>query len=239
MKKSRKWEFVHLQSVNSTNDFLDHYDGDCPIFAMADEQKKGKGRLDREWSSPKGGLYLSYCISDMKAPENLGWIPLFTGLCALDVLKKTGVDVSLKWPNDLMVNGLKIGGILSHADLRGEKVRKVVVGTGINVNNDPPVEGSTSVAAVTGKEQSVQDLADEFMDSVKALFRGFDENLEKMKERYAENCSTLGRRVSVSTPTGFVRGEAKGVGPQGGLIVETDEGERTVLAGDCLHVKPE
>ncbi|HEQ79321.1 MAG TPA: biotin--[acetyl-CoA-carboxylase] ligase, partial [Euryarchaeota archaeon] len=185
--------------------------------------------------SLKGGLYASYAIFDPVPPHMSGWIPLATGLAALETLEDFSIGARLKWPNDILVDGLKIGGILSHGVKRGEK-RCYVVGTGINVNNDAPLKTAVSMKDVLEKEPDLDEVTTSFVNHVVETLSSMKEEASVIYNKYRDSCSTINRQVEVNTSQGLVEGTAVGINDDGALVVDSNGNKKIILAGDCLHV---
>ena len=218
---------------------------------VAEEQTAGRGRLERRWSAPaRSGIFLSMLLRPDGVPkQRWGWLPLLVGVSAASALSQvSGVEVRLKWPNDLLVEvggeERKLGGIL--AELAGDAV---VVGIGLNVSlreDELPVPAAGSLAlagaAVTDRETLLRALLRTF-DELYADWAGAagDPEASGLRVAYAAQCATLGRSVRVELPGGReLLGEAVAVDGDGRLVVRDGAGEeRAVGAGDVLHVRPQ
>ena len=218
---------------------------------VAEEQTAGRGRLERRWSAPaRSGIFLSMLLRPDGVPkQRWGWLPLLVGVSAASALSQvSGVEVRLKWPNDLLVGiggeERKLGGIL--AELAGDAV---VVGIGLNVSlreDELPVPAAGSLAlagaAVTDRETLLRALLRTF-DELYADWAGAagDPEASGLRVAYAAQCATLGRSVRVELPGGReLLGEAVAVDGDGRLVVRDGAGEeRAVGAGDVLHVRPQ
>ncbi|MFC1404318.1 MULTISPECIES: biotin--[acetyl-CoA-carboxylase] ligase [Streptacidiphilus] len=218
---------------------------------VAEEQTAGRGRLERRWSAPaRSGIFLSMLLRPDGVPKpRWGWLPLLVGVSAASALSQVaGVEVRLKWPNDLLVDvggeERKLGGIL--AELAGDAV---VVGIGLNVSlreEELPVPAAGSLAlagaAVTDRETLLRALLRTF-DELYADWAGAagDPEASGLRAAYAAQCATLGRSVRVELPGGReLLGEAVAVDGDGRLVVRDGAGEeRAVGAGDVLHVRPQ
>ncbi|MFF3598912.1 biotin--[acetyl-CoA-carboxylase] ligase [Kitasatospora indigofera] len=218
---------------------------------IAEEQRAGRGRLERTWTAPaRSGIFLSVLLRPTAVPvERYGWLPILVGVAAASTLGRVAeVDVSLKWPNDLQVTidgtERKIGGILT--ELGGGAV---VAGLGINVSlraDELPVPAAASLllagAAVTERDTLLRALLREFAD----LYREWtaaagDPQASGLLPAYTDRCATLGRAVRVQLPGGReLVGEAVAIDGDGRLVVRTADGTRQpVAAGDVVHVRPE
>ncbi|MFE6227331.1 biotin--[acetyl-CoA-carboxylase] ligase [Streptomyces sp. NPDC057854] len=240
-----------VAATGSTNTDLAARAAELPEGAVlvAEEQTSGRGRLDRTWSAPaRSGLFVSVLLKPDVPAHRLGWLPLLTGVAAATGLAKAGgVDVSLKWPNDLLVTvggeERKAGGIL--AERAGGD--GVVVGLGLNVTlrEDElpvPTAGSLLLAGAVSTDRDtllravLRSLADRYGAWTRA---GGDPAASGIQAAYAAGCSTLGRRVRADLPgERMLEGEAVALDGDGRLIVATEGGgTEAVGAGDIVHLR--
>ena len=211
---------------------------------VADEQTAGRGRLGRSWvSAPGTGLWCSVLVR-MAPAAGSGLLPLLAGVAVVEAVRRHGVEASLKWPNDVVVDGpaldggpgpRKLAGILSESD--GDDA--VVIGIGVNVSQDEqglPVPAATSLAlegAPVARGDLLVDILTVLHSAVSDLRR---EGGALAMDAYRERCLTIGRDVSVVLPTGeTLVGRAVGVGDDGQLHVRTAEKTVSVAAGDVIH----
>jgi BirA family biotin operon repressor/biotin-[acetyl-CoA-carboxylase] ligase len=217
-------------------------DGAADVVVLADEQTGGRGRLQRAWASPSGGVWLSVLLRPALPPASVPLLTLAAGVATVRAVEPAGVEPRLKWPNDVLVaapdgseDELKIAGILTEMAGEADRTEWVVVGIGVNANVDPESlpPGATSLRELVGdaeRRSVVQRLLREF-DSL----RGAPDAVLPAWRRVS---STLGRRVRVTAASGDVVGEATDVEFPGRLVVETDDGPVRVHAGDCEHLRP-
>ncbi|MFI9120239.1 biotin--[acetyl-CoA-carboxylase] ligase [Streptomyces bikiniensis] len=240
-----------VPTTGSTNTDLAARAGDLPEGAVlvAEEQTSGRGRLDRTWTAPaRSGIFVSVLLKPDVPAHRWGWLPLLTGVAAATGLAKAaGVDMSLKWPNDLLVSVAgeerKAGGILAErAGADG-----VVVGLGLNVTlreDELPVPGAGSLllagAVSTDRDtllrSVLRSLAQWYGEWVRA---GGDPAASGLQEAYAAGCATLGRRIRAELPgERTLEGEAVALDGDGRLVVATEGGgTEAVGAGDIVHVR--
>ncbi|TAM71894.1 MAG: biotin--[acetyl-CoA-carboxylase] ligase [Microbacteriaceae bacterium] len=220
---------------------------------VTDDQRSGRGRLGRTWSAPAG---TSLAVSVLLRPEaaadaagsglsvdSLGWIPLLAGLAMTRAVRGLGVDATLKWPNDVMVDGKKLCGILSEL-LPG--ATGVVVGAGLNVSigsDQLPVDTATSLALSGVVDPDPDAALAAYLTHLQTLYRGFvaaggDAEASGLRRDVASVCDTVGRAVRVQLPTGEpLLGTAIGLDELGRLIVDTGGSPRVVAAGDVTHLR--
>ncbi|WP_255195506.1 biotin--[acetyl-CoA-carboxylase] ligase [Halorarius litoreus] len=209
------------------------------VVVVAAHQTGGRGRLDREWSSPEGGIYASLVIRPDVPPASAPAYTLAAAVAVAETAREFGVDARIKWPNDVLVateeGEKKLCGILTEMEGEADRVSWVVVGIGINVNvaaADLP-ETATSVQEQAG---AVERRA--FLQAVVERFDDLRDDLDAVLPAWRELASTLGRDVRVETPGGVVEGIATDVEFPGTLLVETDDGTQRVTTGDCEHLRP-
>ncbi len=208
---------------------------------VAEEQSAGRGRTGREWvSPPRAGLLFSVLLRPAGVPaQRRGWLPLLTGTAVASALRRTaGVEARLKWPNDVLVHGKKVAGILTE-----QTGGAMVAGTGINVSTLPselPPGPATSLA-VAGAACTERDrVLVAVLRELERRYRRWLENPRDLRLRsaYRDCCDTLGREVRVELPGGRVlAGRAVDIDDLGRLVVRTASGETAVSAGDVIHVR--
>ena len=212
---------------------------------VTDDQRAGRGRLDRTWTAPAGtALAVSVVVDAGRIPmEMRGWIPLAAGAAmtrAIDArLVGHGPSAQLKWPNDVLVDGGKICGILAEA-VPGS-LDTVVIGSGINTRMtraDLPVSTATSFAAM-GVEVDDDRLLADYVEALAWFLAALSGGDAARVHRDVEKlCSTVGRDVSVSLPDGTtVQGRAERLDAEGRLVVASGTIETVVAAGDVVHVR--
>ena len=188
---------------------------------VADQQTAGRGRFGRTWISPRGGLYATMILS----ADPL--ISLKAGLAVVRSLRSVGINAGLKWPNDVLVEGRKIAGVLVEKD--GEHV---LVGIGLNLTL-APLDTATCVALysdMTNRDEWAQTIA-------RTLTEMSSGDLDLGEYRSA--CLTLGCTVLIDSAVADppVQGTAVDVDENGALVVQTRGGERSVSSGECLHLR--
>lgn len=225
---------------------------------LAEYQASGRGRLGRTWTAPpRTQVVVSVLLRPGSvSPTLFGWLPLVTGLAIRDGLVAAGgVDATLKWPNDVLVDGGKIAGILSEmttVPAEGDfelRLPALVVGVGINVTltrEQLPVPHATSLALSGGTTdrdvvaRAVLEALAHRHEQWRRCERGSGSTIsDELMAEYSAACSTVGAEVRVELPGDVVRtGRAARVDREGRLVVVTPDGELSVAAGDVTHVRP-
>ena len=211
-------------------------EGRSDVVVLADEQTGGRGRLDRAWTSPSGGIWLSILFRPEVPPATVPLFTLAAAVATARAARAAGVDATIKWPNDVLVDGDKLAGILTEMEGEADRVSWVVVGVGVNANVDPAVlsrEDATSLRSELGASVDRRAFTQRLLESVDALRTDRDDILPAWRDLSA----TLGREVRVETPGGTVHGTAVDVRHPGALLVETADGTEVVTAGDCEHLR--
>jgi BirA family biotin operon repressor/biotin-[acetyl-CoA-carboxylase] ligase len=218
--------------------------GATDVLVVAGEQTGGRGRLDRHWSSPPGGVYASLLRRPDLPPAHAPVFTLAAAVAVTRACREAGVDAVIKWPNDVLAAGSerKLAGVLTEMEGEADRISWLIVGIGANVDvaaADLP-ERATSVRAEAGDpaSQGSRPVADRrrFCQRLVGVVHALDP--DEVLPAWREYATTLGRRVRVDTPGGVIEGEAVDVTFPGALVVRTDDGERTVHAGDCEHLRP-
>lgn len=148
------------------------------------------------------------------------------------------MNAAVKWPNDILVDGKKLSGMLSEMEVEAEMVSFITVGIGINVNNDPTVfePNACTLQQLLGKPVSRKELLDRFLDELQTGFDASDGNLENTISEWKKLNCTLGRRVSVVTPLETSTGIALDIDSTGALVLELADGShKKILYGDCMN----
>jgi BirA family biotin operon repressor/biotin-[acetyl-CoA-carboxylase] ligase len=235
------FEVEYHEALPSTNDRARELadDGAGDVVVVAGEQTGGRGRLDREWSSPPGGIWLSLVVRPDLPPAHVPLLTLAAAVAVTTAAREAGVDAGIKWPNDVLVAAdseeRKLSGVLTEMEGEADRVEWVVVGVGVNADVDAAdlPEGATSLREQVDevdRRAFVQRLLETFDD-----MRGAP---GEILAAWTDDALTLGRRVRVETPGRTLEGEALRVEHPGTLVVDTDEGEVRVHAGDCEHLRP-
>lgn len=235
-------QWRQVESTGSTNADLvtaANADPDLPHLTvlLTRDQRAGRGRLDRVWQAPAGAaLAVSVLVRVADVPADArGWIPLVAGAVMATAVRAQlpGHDTGLKWPNDVLVDGRKICGILAEATAG---LDAVVIGSGINTAMTAaqlPVPTATSFAAL-GIDGDEDALVADYLTELDRLLAVLRQDPDHVREAVRAVCLTLGREVTVSLPDGSaLGGTATDIDAGGRLIV----GGRAVSAGDVVHVR--
>jgi BirA family transcriptional regulator, biotin operon repressor / biotin---[acetyl-CoA-carboxylase] ligase len=207
---------------------------------LAEEQTAGRGRGANSWQSPRStGIYCSAVVRPKLPPSEVLILSLAAGLAVRAAIQQVDSRISadLKWPNDILIGGKKVCGILTEMNAEATRVRYIVVGIGINVNQStfPKELQATSLRLVTGSEWSRVELGAALLKSLDHEYRQLLENSgerESILRRFTENSSwTQGKAVRIEENGSAFEGTTEGLDSRGFLQVRTPKGLQTVLSG--------
>ena len=242
-----KWagrEVVFLDEIESTNieaRSLADRGAVHGTLVVADSQTGGKGRRGRSWHTPKStSIAMSLILKPELEAENASMLTLVQAMAVAKAIEEIcGLKAQIKWPNDILVNEKKVCGILTEMNLEMTEISSIIIGTGINVNQDSfPEEISeiaTSLKIEKKRSQSRADLIERVCELFEEYFECFMEtkDLSEFLEEYNSHLISMGRNVKVLDPKGEFTGEALGINAQGELLVKKENGEIVnVYAGE-------
>jgi BirA family biotin operon repressor/biotin-[acetyl-CoA-carboxylase] ligase len=243
------WEIRRFAEIDSTNSYVmdQARQGAAEgLVAVAEHQTAGRGRLDRRWESPPGAnLLASVLLRPACEPDDLHICSGAVALAAADACAEVAdVEAALKWPNDLLVGGSKLAGVLAEAVFEGSRSPGVVVGIGVNVGWPGPAEaGGTCLDDERSTAQPVDKgvLLDRLLKSLAHRRPLLDDEAGRrsLTDEVRRRCATLGQRVRVTLPHEELTGTASAIDDAGLLVVETESGRRLVGVGDVVHLRPE
>ncbi|MEU5849543.1 biotin--[acetyl-CoA-carboxylase] ligase [Saccharopolyspora shandongensis] len=221
---------------------------------IAEEQLSGRGRMHRQWTSPRGhGLFVSVLLRPEVPPTAISWLPLIAGVALAETVERTtGVRATLKWPNDLLLGDgdewSKGAGILGEA-VTGPDGMAIVLGMGINVfqkREDLP-RGAGGLPATSLAAEGADVDREEFAVALLTAFAEVDDRWRAadgdvvasgLLDRYRRLCGTLGQQVRVELGDDQLRGVAADIDETGRIVVRTPDGRTTaVSAGDVVHLR--
>jgi len=235
---------VIFQETDSTNIQAKRLAGEgMPegTLVIAENQTAGKGRRGRSWVSPPGaGIWMSLVLRPQIAPADASRLTLVAALAtAAGIQDACGIETQIKWPNDLVVGGKKICGILTEMSTEQMRIDHVIVGIGINVNmTDFPEEISqtaTSLYVETGKKWDRQVMISCIMRRMEEYYESFlkTADLSDLKQEYESKLANMGRQVTVLDPMGQYDGLCRGITKTGELLVEQADGSvMEVMSGE-------
>jgi BirA family biotin operon repressor/biotin-[acetyl-CoA-carboxylase] ligase len=236
----------HHESLGSTNDALKERARDgAPQWTVvsADHQTAGRGRGSHAWHSPRGNVFLSVLLRpDPDVVPTL--LPLAVGLAVADAVGEMGVNCALKWPNDVLAGGRKIGGVLCEAQSGATPLAFVVAGVGVNLELDPAaLPGTlgaevTSVRALTGRAPAPEDAAAAVLARLAVWYDALHRGEEVPNAWRARAAAWWGRPIVARAGADELRGIARGLDPDGALVIELADGRRErLLSGEVSELR--
>ena len=230
------WTLVALESVGSTNDeAIRLADGGAPegTVVWAREQSGGRGRRGRNWASAVGNLYSSTILRPACAAPRAAELGFVAALAVGDLVPADR-SVRLKWPNDVLVDGGKIAGILLESAIgKDGQVEHVVAGIGVNVTSAPQLpEMRYPAAALGGTVEAALEGLTRALATRLAQWRR--DGFETVRREWLAKAGPLGAEVDVRLGEGLVRGRFAGLDREGALLLETAEGPRKIVSGELL-----
>jgi BirA family biotin operon repressor/biotin-[acetyl-CoA-carboxylase] ligase len=208
---------------------------------IAGTQTAGRGRIGRTWLSPEGSLAMSVILKP--SLKNLPQLVMIASLAVVRAIKQVaGIETHIKWPNDVMIKGKKVCGILIENEVKGGRVNFAIIGIGINVNFNPPafpeIMGiATSLSYEVGTEISTVELAGILLSELEQLYLAAQAGSPVYKQ-WQENMETLGKQIKVNTGKTIEQGKAETVTENGNLILSRADGSLIeIVAGDVTVVK--
>ncbi len=240
-------KIYHFDELGSTNEEAKRLapDEDEGTVIISETQKSGRGRMGRDWTSPRGGIYISVILTPTIPASHAYHLTLVAGISVANAIRNLGIDAYIKWPNDILINNRKVCGILTEINAEIEKINYIVLGIGINANVDTGMfpselkEGSTSLKSELGKPVErvsfVQNLLYEFeQEYIKFKSKPFTDIVDE----WISLSDSIGKEVSIMTPSKMVEGKAIGVTKNGALIVKKDDGKKEeIIAGRCIYTR--
>ncbi len=239
-------KIVYYESIGSTNDEARQLAlAGTPegTLVLAEEQTAGRGRLQRRWMAPKGeALLFSLIFFPTALPHGAQELVMLSSLACMQAIEaQTGVRPAIKWPNDLLLDGKKLAGILTDLGQASERLY-AVVGIGLNVNTDlspwPDISRqATSLRQVLGHPVPRLPLLQEILRQIEARYDRLRTG-ESPLDEWVANLATLGQQVQVVTPEETLQGQATGVDPDGALRLTLADGTiRRILVGDVTSLR--
>ncbi|MCP4685638.1 MAG: biotin--[acetyl-CoA-carboxylase] ligase [bacterium] len=237
------------QAVKSTNDIAAEMSEQGAVegtVITAEQQTRGRGRLGRHWHSPTGtGIYLSVLFRPNLRPDNAPGISIATAVALADTLEEyLPNDVRIKWPNDILIRGRKMAGILTELSAEGSRINHVIVGIGININQraggfpDEIKTIATSLRREVKRKVNRVELLQKFLKNLEKQYeRYLIHRLEKSRAKLRRYSSLLGREITIRAGKSLTTGIARDIDADGCLILETAEGEVPIIAGEVTIVK--
>jgi len=235
------YRLIEREAVGSTNDEardLARQGAEDGTLVWAREQTAGRGRQGREWSSPRGNLYLSLVLRPGCPPREAVQLAFVAALGAAGML---GLHVPplmplrFKWPNDILIGARKIAGILIEAEGQGDRLDFMILGLGVNLVAHPPEARipATDLKTETGTTLSAEEALDGFARHFMTWAnRWLDDGFAPVREAWLAHAAGKGERIEVRLPNETLTGTFADLDASGALLLDTANGRRTITAGD-------
>ena len=235
--ENRIFHFQELESTMDQAKLLAKSNAPHQSVVIAENQTMGRGRLYRKWFSSRGGLWFTLILKP-QIPPVLSYIYNFSAsLCLSRTLNRLfDLDVKVKWPNDLLLEGQKLAGLLSEMETKGDMAEFINIGIGLNVNNMPRQyePKAVSIKDILDKEVSRRLILETFLAVFEEQTRII--NCRHIIGLWKKQTSTIGSRVRIETFGEIFEGIAVDVDESGALIIRDRAGEiKTIIYGDCFH----
>jgi BirA family biotin operon repressor/biotin-[acetyl-CoA-carboxylase] ligase len=230
----------YFKTIDSTNIYAKKLvkDGvEEGAIVVSDVQKSGRGRKNRSWSSPKGGLWFSVILYPNIPPQNAMLVTMATSVAvAQGIVETTGLAPMIKWPNDLLINKKKVCGILTELDAEMDKINYSVVGIGINVNNQ--IDDNLKDTATSLSKENKTNISR--VKLLKSIIKKLDENYSRLTSKDHDSirkdwfsyANIIGKSIQVSGEKSVTKGVVVDVDDSGSLIIQTSKGDVRVFSGD-------
>ena len=238
-------KIIYFEHIDSTNIYAkklakEGISEGCVI--VAGKQEKGRGRKNRIWSSPEGGLWFSIILYPKIPPQNAMIITMVASISIFETFIKriNSKLVVIKWPNDILLRGKKICGILTEFDAEIDRISYIVIGIGINVNNEFKNELgdiATSLKIETGMKCSIVELLADILNN-------FDKNynfikvgeLNYIRNTWLKYANIIGKNIKIKDEITSLHGKVINVDNDGSLLIKTKEGEKRIVCGDISYL---
>jgi len=232
-----KIDSTHIFAKNFAKNNLNDIDLDGTIV-VSKYQSAAIGRMGRSWTSPEGGLWLSVILRPKTPLYDLSKFGLAAAVCAVKTLKDYNLKANIKWPNDIIVNGKKIAGILMEASGEVDSIDFLVLSIGINANIDISTlpneiqKYSTSTYNELGQEININKFLADFLLNLEKYYIEFPNNWRIIKKEFNRHDFIFNKEVTVSTGNKSLIGKAAGINDDGHLILDSAEGLVNISSGE-------
>ena len=237
----------YFEELDSTQNFAQQIAADKKengTIVIAEKQTSGRGRLDRKWTSPKGGIWFSLIIHPKFDVSSSTLIPILSAVALSKSIKKIlGVETEVKWPNDIILNGKKVAGILVDASVQANNIDYLILGIGINFDIDtkklekrlsktPNFYGANSLRGNNNKTPPkilLKEFLFQFEKNLSSLDKG---EKAKIVKEWTKKAAGIGRKITINTSSGKISGISQGIDTDGALKIKTKKKIERVLVGD-------
>ncbi len=241
VNQTRLLFFPSLDSTNEEAKRLAQQGATNPIWILADEQTAGRGRRGRTWVSPAGNLMTTLYLPQRMEMSQTSFLSFIAGLSLYDAMHHYTDGLSLKWPNDLLLHGEKISGILlESATAKKNQIDWIAIGMGVNLQHFPPDTPypATSLFAKTGLSVKPRDILPHLDAAFQNYWQMFQkEGFDGLREIWLARAHGLNETIYVNLPDQQLEGLFMNITKQGALLLETRQGQKEILTGDVFFGK--
>ena len=217
------------------------------IVIIAEQQKSGRGRENRKWLSPKGGIWLSVILRPRMPASIITLLPFAAALAVCEAIKKTTqLDAKLRWPNDVTISCKKVAGILIDSSIEAERINYAVIGIGVNANVKSSLISAhleksikvTSLSEELGHETSILGLTKEILERLEYYLIQMEHSVpHTIIDKWKKNSDILGQKVALMQRNRTIQGMVADVKPDGSLVVRADNCEDIDVVASDVYVR--
>ena len=238
--------FRKVFSTNSIAKFLANHSAEEGTVLISEIQTKARGRLGKKWESPEGGIWMSLILRPKVPPARIGLITIATGVAIAKSIRSLGLDAKIKWPNDVLIHGDKISGVLTEVNATFNEIDWVVVGIGIDSNlklEDFPEDirvGTTTLNEELPTDIDENELIAIFLGEFEKVYKLYkDSEIEAILKDWRDLSDTIGKYVNITQTGGKItQGYVVGINNEGSLIIEKQDGSlEKIISGELRTVE--
>lgn len=238
--------FRKVFSTNSIAKFLANHDAEEGTVLISEIQTKARGRLGKKWEAPEGGIWMSLILRPQVPPARIGLITLATGVAIAKSIRSLGVDARIKWPNDVLIHGKKISGVLTEVNATFNEIDWIVVGIGIDSNlkledfSEDIRIGTTTLTEELPTKVDENELIAIFLNEFEKVYQLYkDGEIEEILKDWRDLSDTIGKYVNITQTGGKItQGYVVGINNEGSLIIERQDGTlEKIISGELRTVE--
>lgn len=238
--------FRKVFSTNSIAKFLANHDAKEGTVLISEIQTNARGRLGKKWEAPEGGVWMSLILRPQVPPARIGLITLATGVAIAKSIRSLGVDARIKWPNDVLIHGKKISGVLTEVNATFNEIDWIVVGIGIDSNlkledfSEDIRIGTTTLTEELPSKVDANELIAVFLNEFEKVYQLYkDGEIETILKDWRNLADTIGKYVNITQTGGKItQGYVVGINNEGSLIIERQDGTlEKIVSGELRTVE--
>lgn len=238
--------FRKVFSTNSIAKFLANHDAKEGTVLISEIQTNARGRLGKKWEAPEGGVWMSLILRPQVPPARIGLITLATGVAIAKSIRSLGVDARIKWPNDVLIHGKKISGVLTEVNATFNEIDWIVVGIGIDSNlkledfSEDIRIGTTTLTEELPSKVDANELIAVFLNEFEKVYQLYkDGEIETILKDWRDLADTIGKYVNITQTGGKItQGYVVGINNEGSLIIERQDGTlEKIVSGELRTVE--